>query len=237
MDCELGRLSGSEDDAQAPSGGSARASRPAPTRKPHAVTTPGEKVSDQIDLWLRDDRPKTVDSLIEMFGDGSFAILFVLLMALPALPLPTGGATHVLEVITMMLSLELVAGRRRVWLPRRWRRVELAGTSRQRLIEKLLAGIRRLERFSRPRGRWLLRHRLSGIVFGLVVFALTLAAFLAPPFSGLDTLPSIGVVMLALGFLMLDAALAAAGLVVGVLGITAVVGLGSLVANALGGLF
>jgi hypothetical protein len=171
-----------------------------------------------------------------MFGDGSFAILFVLLMALPALTLPTGGATHVLEVITMMLSLELIARRRRVWLPRRWRRVELAGTSSRKLIEKLLAGIRRLERFSRPRGRWLLRHRLSGIAFGLVVFVLTLTAFLAPPFSGLDTLPSLGVVLLALGFLMLDTALAAAGLVVGALGIAAVVGLGNLVANALGGL-
>src|SRR5438128_1583080 len=127
MDRELGRRSGSEDDAQALSGGSSRASPPAPTRKRHGVTTPGDKLSDQIELWLRDDRPKTVDSLIEMFGDGSFAILFVLLMALPALPLPTGGATHVLEVITMLLSLELIAGRRRVWLPRRWRRVELAG--------------------------------------------------------------------------------------------------------------
>jgi hypothetical protein len=69
------------------------------------------------------------------------------------------------------------------------------------------------------------------------VFALTLTAFLAPPFSGLDTLPSIGVVLLALGVLFADVALAAAGLVVGALGVVAVVGLGNIVANAVGQLF
>jgi hypothetical protein len=148
-------------------------------------------------------------------------------MALPALPLPTGGATHVLEIIAMLLALELIVGRREIWLPERWNRYELAGASHQKFITRLLKQIRRLERFSRPRGRWLFGHRLSGIVFGLAVFALTLTAFSAPPFSGLDTLPSLGVVLLSLGVLMTDFALAAAGLVVGALGVVAVIGLGS----------
>jgi hypothetical protein len=172
-----------------------------------------------------------------MFGEGSFAVTFVLLMALPALPLPTGGATHVLEVITMLLAVELIVGRRQVWLPRRWKGLELAGASRQKFIGMLLRRIRWFERFSRPRGRWLFCHRLSGIVFGVAVFALTLTAFLAPPFSGLDTLPSIGVVMLALGVLLTDIALAAAGVVVGALGVVVVVGLGNIVVDALGQLF
>jgi len=83
----------------------------------------------------------------------------------------------------------------------------------------------------------LFRYRLSGIVFGVAVFALTLTAFLAPPFSGLDTLPAIGVVTLALGVLLTDVALAAAGILVGALGVVAVVGLGNIVVNALGQLF
>jgi hypothetical protein len=195
------------------------------------------KVSDQIERWLLDDQPKTLGSLIDMFGEASFAIIFVLLMALPALPLPTGGATHVLEVITMLLAVELIAGRRHVWLPQRWRRFELAGASRQKFISMLLRRIRWLERFSRPRGRWLFRYRLSGMVFGVAVFALTLTAFLAPPFSGLDTLPSLGVVMLALGILLTDFVLVAAGAIVGALGIVVVVGLGNIVVNGLGQLY
>src|SRR3989440_10950928 len=196
-----------------------------------------EKVSDQLERWLRGDQPKTLGSLIDVFGEGSFAITFVLLMALPALPLPTGGATHVLEVITMLVALQLIVGRREIWLPGRWKRLELAGASRERFINTLLKRIRGLERFSRPRGQRILRQRLSGIVFGVAVLALALTAFLAPPFSGLDTLPAIGVVVLGLGVLLEDYILAGAGLVVGALGVVVVIGLGSLVLKGVRQLF
>jgi hypothetical protein len=196
-----------------------------------------DKVSDQVERWLRGDQPKTLGSLIDLFGERGFAIVFVLLMALPALPLPTGGATHVLEVITMLLALELIVGRREIWLPQRWKRIELGGASRQKFITTLVARIRGFERFSRPRGRWVLRHRLSAMVFGVAVLGLTVTAFLAPPFSGLDTLPSIGVVVLALGVLLEDFALAGAGLTIGALGVVAVIWLGTVVANGVKQLF
>lgn len=186
-----------------------------------------ERVSDRLDRWLSGEGPKTLGGLIDTFGGGSFAIIFVLLMAVPALPLPTGGVTHVFEVITMLLALELIVGRQRVWLPRRWRGLELSGDSRRRFIDTLLRRIRGLERFSRPRGRRLFGHRLSGSAFGLAILALALTAFLAPPFSGLDTLPSIGVVVLALGYLLTDVALVAIGALIGLLGVASVVFLGS----------
>jgi hypothetical protein len=196
-----------------------------------------KKVSDQLEAWLKDDGPKTLGGLIDVFGEGSFAIIFVLLMAVPALPLPTGGVTHVFEVITMLLALELIVGRRTVWLPERWRRLELAGATRQKFINTLLRRIRSLERFSRPRARWLFGHRLSGSVFGLAVLGLTVTAFLAPPFSGLDTLPSLGVVVLALGYLLTDVVLASVGAVIGVLGVASVIFLGNVAVKAVKGLF
>ena len=64
--------------------------------------------------------------------------------------------------------------------------------------------IRRLERLSRPRLRFLFDHRLSNIVFGVLVIGGCAAAFLAPPFTGLDTLPALGVVLLSLGVLLED---------------------------------
>jgi hypothetical protein len=198
---------------------------------------PESRVSDQLEQWLRGDQPKTLGSLIDTFGKGSFAVAFVLLMALPALPLPTGGATHVLEIVTMLLALELVVGRSCVWLPQRWHGVRLGGGSREKFINVLLRRIRWLERFSRPRARWLFGHRLTGVVFGLAVFGLTLTAFLAPPFSGLDTLPSIGVVVLALGVLLTDIAVAVVGLVIGAAGVVTVITLGSVVVKGAGSLF
>jgi hypothetical protein len=166
--------------------------------------------------------------LIDVFEERSFAIVFVLLMAVPALPLPTGGVTHVFEVITILLALELIVGRRTIWLPERWRDLQVGGENKEKFIQVLLRWVRALERVSRPRGRRLFGHRLSGSLFGLAVLGLTLSAFLAPPFSGLDTLPSLGVVVLALGFLMTDLVLSAAGAVIGALGVASVIFLGSI---------
>jgi len=194
-------------------------------------------VSDELEGWLRGDQPKTLGSLIDVFGERSFAIVFVLLMAVPALPLPTGGVTHVFEVITMLLALELIVGRRTIWLPARWRSLQIGGESKEKFIDVLLRRIRSLERISRPRGLRLFGHRLSGSLFGLAVLGLSLTAFLAPPFSGLDTLPSIGLVVLALGYLMTDVVISAAGAVIGVLGVASVIFLGSIAVKFFKGIF
>ena len=111
------------------------------------------------------------------------------------------------------------------------------GGSGGRFANALLGRIRWAERFSRPRLRALLRRRSSGVVLGVIVFALSLTAFFAPPFSGLDTLPALGVVVVALGVLLEDFVLAVAGLVVGLLGAALVIALGSLVLRLLGQLF
>src|SRR3981081_474923 len=63
-----------------------------------------EKVSDQLERGLNGAGQKTLGGLIDSFGEGSFALIFVMLMAVPALPLPTGGVTHVFEVIVMLLA-------------------------------------------------------------------------------------------------------------------------------------
>ena len=112
-----------------------------------------EKISDRLERWMCGDGPKTLGGLIEVFGERSFAIVFALLMALPALPLPTGGATHVLEVITMLLAFELIAGRREIWLPQRFKRLDLGGEKRQKLIRALLRRIRWLQRSRDPEVR------------------------------------------------------------------------------------
>jgi len=173
---------------------------------------------------------------VDLFEDKSFAIVFVLLLGVPALPLPTGGATHVFEIVAMLLALELVAGRREIWLPSRWRKLELAGDRQQRFVTALLKTIRRLERLSRPRLRFLFDRRLSGSVFGLLVLAGSVGAFLAPPFTGLDTLPALGVVLLSLGVLLEDFLVVVAALLVGAAGVVLEIVLGSAAIHGIGSL-
>jgi hypothetical protein len=198
---------------------------------------PQERLSDELAGWLAGDGDKTVGSLVELFGQRSFAVLFVLLLGVPALPLPTGGATHVFELIAMLLALQLIVGRDQIWLPRRWCALSLAGPKQQRFIAALMRMIRRLERVSRRRLGFLFGHRLSQTAFGVLALAGTLGAFLAPPFTGLDTLPALGVVLLSLGVLLEDIAVVVAGIAVGVGGVFLEIVLGKAAVHWIGKLF
>ncbi len=194
--------------------------------------TPG--VAEQLEHWLTVDGDKTLGGLIAVFEEKSFAVLFVLLLGVSALPLPTGGATHVFEVVAVLLALELVAGRKEIWLPERWRALDLGSGKRRRSLARLLRAIRRLERISRPRWRFLFGHRLSNVAFGLLVVTGSVSAFLAPPFTGLDTLPSLGVVLLSLGVLLEDVVVVAAALAAGIAGVVLEIVLGRAALHGLG---
>jgi hypothetical protein len=211
---------------------------PAPSSSSAATAVPPqpERVSHQLERWLSGDGEKTLGGLIDVFEEKSFALVFVLLLGVPALPLPTGGATHVFEIIAILTALQLIVGRKRIWLPQRWQRLELAGKTQLRFINALLRWIRRLERISRPRLRFLFDHRLSNSIFGLLVIAGSVGAFVAPPFTGLDTLPALGVVLLSLGVLLEDVIVVVAALIVGAAGVVLEVVLGSAAIHGIGSL-
>lgn len=138
------------------------------------------------------------------------------------------------EIIAVLVALELIAGRENIWLPERWRRLELAGNKQRRFITALIKVIRGLERVSRPRLRFAFGHRVSNIAFGLLVIVGSVGAFVAPPFTGLDTLPSLGVVLLSLGVLLEDILVVAAALVVVAAGIILELVLGGAAIHSVG---
>jgi len=196
-----------------------------------------EKLSDELERWLTGEGDKTLGGLIGVFAERSFAVVFVLLLGVPALPLPTGGATHVFEIIAVLVAFQLIAGRDEIWLPRRWCKLQLVGEKRTRFIAALTRLIRRLERLSRPRLAFLFDRRVTNALFGLLVIGGSVAAFLAPPFTGLDTLPALGVVLLSLSVLLKDVAITLAALVVGATGVALEVILGAAAIRGIWGIF
>ena len=69
--------------------------------------------------------------------------------------------------------------------------------------------------------RWFLR------ILGLVFVALALAAALAPPFTGLDTLPALGAVVVALAVILEDVVVLGIGLVIGTGGVVLILTVGA----------
>jgi hypothetical protein len=207
-----------------------------PIQNPPDDRAESRPVSDQLAGWLDGGGEKTLGGLVAVFEEKSFAILFVLLLGVSALPIPTGGATHVFDVIAVLVAAQLVLGRDQIWIPARWKGLQLAGSKQQRFIRALLKAMRWIERRSRPRLAFLFDHRLGRSVFGVVVIAFTAGAFFAPPFSGLDTLPALGVVLVSLGVLAEDFLVAAVGLAAGVVGVVAEIALGKAAVHAIGNL-
>ncbi len=185
--------------------------------------------SVQLETWLKSKGSKTIAGLDEIFAEKSFALAFLLLLAIPALPLPTGGITHVFEVIAMLLALELIIGRSTIWLPKRWQKTEIGHRTRKKILPFLMRRIRWFEKYSRRRAGGIIGKTWFRSVMGLIVLVFSLAAFLAPPFSGLDTLPALGVVVLSLGLILEDIIIVIVGIVIGVTGIAVTIGLSTII--------
>jgi hypothetical protein len=113
----------------------------------------------------------------------------------------------------------------------------MAGKNRERFLNGLMKMIRRLERFSKPRFTFLFGSRVSNAVFGLLVIAGAAGAFFAPPFTGLDTLPSLGVVLLSLGVLLEDVFVVIVALIIGAAGVLLEIVLGAAAIKGIGHLF
>jgi hypothetical protein len=171
------------------------------------------RASQLLTDWRDGPGEKTLGGLIETIGPRSFALLFIVLLGLPALPLPTGGITHILEIVAMILALQLIVGRKTVWIPKRWRAMKLEEGAKGKFIDGIIKYTTKIERFSKPRLTWLFGYWWSDVFYGVAVFAGTLAAFLAPPFTGLDTIPALGVLILSVGVIMEDIAFVIGGAV------------------------
>jgi hypothetical protein len=194
-----------------------------PGRKP-----PGPPAfSDTLQTWLETSQDKTLAGLIDVFAEKSFAILFLLCLCIAALPLPTAGVTHILEIIAILLSLELIVGRKTVWLPKKWSRLDIGKFVKGKAITRLIAVIRWFERYSRRRGSRLLGRTWMLSLVGLLVLLLSFAALVAIPFSGLDTLPALGAVVISLSLILEDILFLLAGLLIGTGGIALEISVGA----------
>lgn len=196
-----------------------------------------EPFAAELERWLRSPGTKTIGSLGDVFAEKTFAVTILLLMLLPATPLPTGGVTHVFEAVAVIVAAQMVIGLPTPWIPRRWRDRELGGLTTDKALPFIVRWVRRLERVSRPRATWVFANAVTRRVLGAVLGTLAVTAALAPPFSGLDTLPALGAVLVALAIVLEDTLMAAVGIAVGAGGAVLILTVGAALAQALRDLF
>ena len=188
---------------------------------------PTDKFSDELEQWLRGAEVKSLGALGAIFADKSFAVAIALLMLVSAVPVPTGGIVFVFQIIATLVAAQMVLGRRSIWLPARWRERPIGNIAESKALPFILRRIRSLEKYSRPRWAGVFDNRMFIRFVGAILMVLAIAAALSPPLSGLETLPAIGAVMIALAIILRDFALFVVGVLIGIAGVVLFISVGA----------
>lgn len=181
---------------------------------------------DLVDLLDRlkdnlDGDTITMGDIVEAVGRRSFGPLFIIVSLLAILP--TGaipGMSILTGTIMLFLSVQLLFGANRVWLPGF---VERRGLPRERLetsIEKMRPRADTIDRFVRPRLKALLNPPFIQLVaFGGVIVSLSMYPLALVPFGAFPA--GLSLLVIGLGLAARDGLLIAFGIVLGIVGLVA----------------
>lgn len=169
----------------------------------------------------------SVAELSSGLSDRGLGFLLLLFAAPNALPVAIPGLSTVLAIPLLVIAMHLVLGWRSPVLPRFVGRRSISRDRFAAMAARIGPGLDRLERGLRPRWAWLTRSAAQRLV-GVLVVVLALAIAVPFPFS--NSLPGLGVCVIALGVLERDGLAIAAGCGIGLIALAVISGL------ALGGL-
>jgi len=136
----------------------------------------------------------------------------LLIFALPCcLPMPPGIPT-VCGAALVIIALNLIAARQRLWLPGAIAAKSVARADLQRLVDRAVPYLERLERVCKPRLP-IVTEPVGKILIGLVILMLGFIMILPIPFLG-NTPPGFAATFIAIGMTERDGLIVLIGLVV-----------------------
>lgn len=142
----------------------------------------------------------SIGRILEAFGDRAFGAL-LLLFALPnALPMPP-GTSAILGAPLFFISLQLMVGAQRLWLPRFITERSMKREDFQSLAAKVDPWVGKLERLLKPRAEAMTSY-VADRFTGLACFVLAVILVLPIPLGNMP--PAIAISAFALGLIERD---------------------------------
>lgn len=174
------------------------------------------------------DEVVTVGEFEDRLARRGFGVLMILL-ALPTLiPVLPPGSAATIGALYIILSVQMLLGLERPWLPARVRRYRLSARAVAALRGRGIPFLQRIEHFSRPRP---LFYDDRIVTRGVALVVLVLGVILLSPVPFLNTLPALAVLILGIGLLNRDSVFLLVGFTLAVVVLLIIVfGLGSLIA-------
>ncbi len=155
----------------------------------------------------------TLQTLLEAFHERGFGF-FLLLFALPAaLPVPAIGLNAIIALPLLILTAQQAMGRHTIWLPESWLSKSVSKEKIDGYIDSANPWVKKIETFIRPRLP-IITQGFSSNIIGILGFFMALAVSIPLPLT--NTVPSIGIVCMAIGVIMRDGLAVIIGILIGI---------------------
>ena len=158
----------------------------------------------------------TIGEITSGVGEKGFGLALSILALPSALPVPAPGYSTPFGIVIALIALRMMCGRRTIWLPERLAAMRL----RPKLADKILGTasgfLRRIERWIRPRQRWI-TSRAGQAALSTVV--LIMACLMILPIPLTNTFPAMVIFILGVGLSEEDGCLAIGAFAAGCLAV------------------
>ncbi len=150
--------------------------------------------------------------LLELFADRGTAFLLFLVALPAALPVPAVGICVIIAPPLLFLTFQQMLGRKIIWLPNKVKHKEFASSSLISVMDKAIPMTEKIEVLMHPRLSFLTTHQAT-VIIGALGFIMSLSVLLPLPLT--NTVPSMGIAIMAMGVLMRDGLAVIAGALIG----------------------
>ncbi|BDA85334.1 ABC transporter permease [Aureimonas sp. SA4125] len=185
---------------------------PAPNAPPPEAAIPRRRISAILRALAASERPTTFGEMSTAFDGRVFGAFLILLGAFNLIPFPP-GASLVAGVPLFMVSVQMTAGRRTLWLPARMTSLPISAATLTSVMRRLGPPLRRIERLARHR-LWPASDVLLARSVGAFTLLLWIPVILPIPLS--NVLPGIGIALLGIGLTARDGVWLTAGFLAGI---------------------
>ncbi|MGH1403454.1 MAG: exopolysaccharide biosynthesis protein [Alphaproteobacteria bacterium] len=155
----------------------------------------------------------SIGDLVEHLHERGFGFLLLILSIPMALPIPVPPGINILLASPLiLLTAQQAIGYHSIWLPNWIKQKGIKRESMSAIIQKTLPWFKKLEKIIKPRLEFLTRGISSNIIG---VLGLIMALTICVPLPMTNTVPSLGIALMAIGLINRDGLAVLAGAVIG----------------------
>ncbi len=163
-------------------------------------------------LQLPEGANQDIGTLSREVGEKGFGLLLMILSLPSALPIPAPGYSTPFGVAILLIAIQMLSGRRNLWLPRRIQGVQIPAGLAKRMAAAADKFLRATERWIKPRHEWIASPAGHA---GLAIVVAVMAALMMLPIPLTNTFPAMVIFLIGIGLAEEDGLLAIVAFAIG----------------------